>query len=219
MKKTDIFDIRELFEAHEPRPMGKYRFYSVLVPFVEKDGELFLLFEKRSRDLDANPGEICFPGGMMEPGETPEESAVRECGEELGIPPSGITVIGMGDELRAFAGFTIHTVIAQVSYFAYQNIEISKDEVQDAFLLPLSYFLENGPEVYMIPVTTDASGFPLEKIGATEKYNWYKGEYPVPIYDVEIPGGGVLWGMTARMIDNISEQIRAYAESRADGTD
>ncbi|MBR2559014.1 MAG: CoA pyrophosphatase [Firmicutes bacterium] len=219
MKKTDIFDIREMFSGHEPRPMGRYRFYSVLVPFVEKDGELFLLFEKRTDDLDANPGEICFPGGRMEPGESPEECAVRECGEELGIPPSGITLIGRGDELRSFAGFTIHTVIAQVSYFAYQNIEPSPAEVKEAFLLPLSYFLENRPEIFMIPVSTDASGFPLEKIGARDSYNWFRGEYPVPVYGVEIPGGGVLWGMTARMLDNVSEYINAYMETKANGTD
>ena len=219
MKKTDIFDIREIFSGHEPQPIGNYRFYSVLVPFVEKDGELFLLFEKRTRDLDENPGEICFPGGMMEPGETPEEAAVRECGEELGIPPSGITLIGRGDELRSSAGFTIHTVIAQVSYFAYQNIEISPAEVADVFLLPLSYFLENRPEVYVVPMRADAHGFPLEKIGAKGGYNWRKSEYPVPIYDVEIPGGGVLWGMTARMLENVSEYIRAYMESKANGTD
>lgn len=215
----DIFDIRKIYESRESAPMGKYRFYSVLVPFVEKDGELFLLFEKRSKDLGQNPGEICFPGGMMEPGETPEESAVRECGEELGIPPEDIGVIGRGDELRAFAGFTVYTVIAEVPYSAVRNIRISKSEVQDSFLLPLPYFLENEPEIHMIPVSADASGFPLEKIGAKGRYNWFKSEYPVPIYDIAIPGGGVLWGMTARMIDSISGQIRAEAGSVADGKD
>ena len=57
--------IRRIYERHEPAPIGKYRFFSVLIPFVEKDGELCLLYEVRARDMDSDPGEICFPGGHV----------------------------------------------------------------------------------------------------------------------------------------------------------
>ena len=215
MSIDTVADIKEIFRDHVSGPMGKYRFYSVLVPFIEHDGEVFLLLEKRARDLDANPGEICFPGGMMEPGETPEEAAVRECGEELGIPAGSIEITGRGNELRSAFGFSIYTVMAEVPYEAYLRVDPSPDEVQQAFLLPLKYFLENRPDVYMIRLDADASDFPLERVASDREYRWYKGEYPVPIYDIDIPGGGVLWGMTARMIDDLSEIIRTHSEKKS----
>ena len=52
--------------------------YAVLVPLVEHDGELSVLYEVRAATLRRQPGEVCFPGGRMEPGETPEVSALRE---------------------------------------------------------------------------------------------------------------------------------------------
>lgn len=61
--------VKRIYSDHVPEPIGKHKFYSVLVPFVEKDGRLFLLLEKRARDMLSQPNEICFPGGHFEKGE------------------------------------------------------------------------------------------------------------------------------------------------------
>ena len=60
--------------------------YSVLVPLVEREGGLSLLYEVRAGSLRRQPGEVCFPGGRLEGAESPEECALRETWEELGIP-------------------------------------------------------------------------------------------------------------------------------------
>ena len=60
--------------------------YSVLVPLVEGEGGLSLLYEVRAGSLRRQPGEVCFPGGRLEGAESPEECALRETWEELGIP-------------------------------------------------------------------------------------------------------------------------------------
>ena len=49
-----------------------------------------LLFEVRADTLDRQPGEVCFPGGHMESGETPAACALRETEEELSIPSAAI---------------------------------------------------------------------------------------------------------------------------------
>jgi 8-oxo-dGTP pyrophosphatase MutT (NUDIX family) len=44
--------------------------------------------------MRTHPGDVVFPGGRLEPGETPEETAIREAYEEIGLPPGGVDVIG-----------------------------------------------------------------------------------------------------------------------------
>ena len=67
--------------------------YAVLIPLVNTDGGDALLMELRSQKV-RQPGEVCFPGGRAEPGETAVEAAVRETCEELGVTPDMIEVLG-----------------------------------------------------------------------------------------------------------------------------
>lgn len=65
---TTLNDIRNVYRGRQPQPIGRHRFFSVLVPVVEKDGQPHLLFEVRARAMESQPGEICFPGGNVEQG-------------------------------------------------------------------------------------------------------------------------------------------------------
>lgn len=69
----------------------------MLIPMIEISGTKYLLFEKRSNKLRRQPGEICFPGGKLESGESLQECAVRETVEELQVLPGQIEVLGPGD--------------------------------------------------------------------------------------------------------------------------
>ena len=73
----NIEQIKDKLQNRKLSTVGRHTFFSVLVPFVEMDGEIHILYEIRSQVIPTQPGEVCFPGGAIEPGETAREAAIR----------------------------------------------------------------------------------------------------------------------------------------------
>lgn len=209
----DISDIRTLYGARTPGVIGRHRYYSVLVPFCmapeeTEDGnyDLSLIYEVRSGTV-SQPGEICFPGGHMEEGESPEECAVRETCEELGVDQASIEIIGQGDALYGAGNFTLYSYIGVIDFDAYQAAEPDPEEVSETFLLPVRTLLEAEAQHYgetMKPVIEP--GFPYEKVGISEDYPWRTPSYDIPVYDID---GRVIWGLTGRITESIAETLRS----------
>ena len=64
---------------------------AVLVPlYRDEEGTIRLVLTKRPDDMRTHPGDVVFPGGMMEAGEEPYDTAVREAWEEIGLPPEAV---------------------------------------------------------------------------------------------------------------------------------
>ena len=82
-----VEDIRNKFKNHTPIGEHWAHHYAVILPVVDLDDGKGpqILYEVRASDLDRQPGEVCFPGGQIEAGETPLEAALRETEEELAI--------------------------------------------------------------------------------------------------------------------------------------
>lgn len=220
----DISDIRTLYGARTPGVIGRHRYYSVLVPFcMVPAGEtgiidevdtpfgaapyerLSLIYEVRSGTV-SQPGEICFPGGHMEEGETPQECAVRETCEELGVEQASIEIIGQGDVLYGAGNFTLYSYIGVIDFDAYQAAEPDPEEVSETFLLPVETLLEAEAQHYgetMKPVIEP--GFPYGKVGISEDYPWRTPSYDIPVYDID---GRVIWGLTGRITESIAETLR-----------
>ena len=107
--------LRRAYGGRVPGLLGARHSYAVLCPLAEGPGGPELLFEVRSASLRRQPGEVCFPGGQVEPGETPEETALRETEEELAIPRREIELLGRPDFICSQAGFLLQPVLGLVS--------------------------------------------------------------------------------------------------------
>lgn len=206
MKKLTLKKIEKKVSGRKPVPIGHYKFFSVLVPLVEQDGELSVLYEVRSDNLTHQPGEVCFPGGALEPGETEEEGAIRETCEELGISPESVRILGQLDTLYTYSNFTMYAFLGVISYEDLLKGKPNEDEVKEYFLVPLEELLAADPYIYKMDVVPDIGrDFPYEMVNFNEGYNWRKGKSEIPIF---LHHEKVIWGLTARITKNMMEIIK-----------
>ena len=74
----DIELIQEKLKKRIPRPMEKMAEFAVLIPLINNKGKWELIYELRAMNMKSQPGEVSFPGGRLENGETFQEAAIRE---------------------------------------------------------------------------------------------------------------------------------------------
>ncbi len=116
---------------------------AVLVPIVAHDEDLTVLLTQRTDHLNDHAGQISFPGGRVEPDDADAEAAaLREAGEEVGLDPGLVRVVGRIDTYVTRTGFEVTPVVGLVP----PPLELTLDafEVADAFEVPLAFFLEAG---------------------------------------------------------------------------
>ena len=202
-----LINVRDIEEKLKKRPVGTvdwYKFFSVTIPLIETEEGLSMVFEVRAAGLKTQPGDICFPGGRMEEGETALQCALRELKEETGISPSDLRVLGQFDTLHEFSGHTLYTFAVSLAPQALQKARLNQKEVAELFTVPLKFFRENTAEIYDIDVVSDVSDFPYDKTGISPDYKWRKGNNLLPLYRYE---DKIIWGITARIVKWFIEQI------------
>ena len=191
--------------ARETAPASRQRTYAVLVPVVEEGGDLSLLFEVRAASMRTQPGEVCFPGGGIEPGEDPARAALREMWEELGLAPPLVELGRSLEREHHSAGFWAAPVLGRVSSGWREALRISPAEVQEVFTVPLDFFRQTPPEVYHCTVVTaPPEDFPAAALGFPEGYSWREGAFEVPVWFWE---GHPIWGLTARIVRRLTEWL------------
>ncbi|MEA1961595.1 MAG: CoA pyrophosphatase [Bacillota bacterium] len=183
-RKANILDHQKSFQS------------SVLLPVVKIDDELQVLFEKRSADLKLQPGEICFPGGKIEKGETSEETVLRETCEELGLSSNDIEILAPLDIMVSPFNAIIYPYIGIID--DPSKIEYNPDEVEQIFFVPLSFFLLNSPKLTKLHLQIRMpDDYPFELVPYGKNYPYREGVYPQQFYVWE---DKVIWGLTARIL-------------------
>jgi 8-oxo-dGTP pyrophosphatase MutT (NUDIX family) len=129
------------FNDSEGRPATRNVAAAVLVPIVLHPAPTILL-TLRAAKMSAHAGQVSFPGGRIEPGETPEQAAVREASEEVGLDPRLPELLGRLPEHVTGTGFHITPIVALVP--APLCLLPHPGEVEEAFEMPLSLILDPG---------------------------------------------------------------------------
>ncbi len=177
-----------------------YLVSAVVLPILKEYGDEQILFEVRSASLTRQPGEICFPGGKVEEEETeqPLHTAIRETCEELGITPGLLEPIGELDTLLTPHGIIIHPYVCRLKTDVFLP---NPHEVEELFTVPLSFFLNNPPQIYTVDIGTRYDEeFPFNRISSGYKQGWQK-RWTIPMYVYEYKQY-FIWGFTAKIIFN-----------------
>ncbi|HBJ81732.1 CoA pyrophosphatase [Pseudothermotoga sp.] len=153
---------------------------AVTVPVILINGQPHIILIKRSRRLKRHPGQIGFPGGLLEKDETHQQAAVREMKEEIGIQDNCYRVIKQLSTvvtIRSSVEITSFLVIVECPDF-----HLNRGEVEDIYFVPIEIF---------------------EKISC-EEIKLHDGKitcrYILPDF--------VIWGATAKIIRNSLEEIK-----------
>lgn len=203
--EQDVNRMRAHWSGRRPRLIASdgVKESAVVLPLLECEGGLCVLFEVRAGELRSQPGEICFPGGAMELSETPGQAAVRETAEELLVKEEQVELAAQLDILHTPANLTVYPFLAFLK--EYEGT-CSRAEVERVFTVPLSWFLEHEPEAYDTKVVTvPGEDFPYELIPDGRQYHWRQGRYKVLFYRYE---NAVIWGMTAKIMHSFIELYR-----------
>ena len=114
---------------------------AVLVPILLRPAPTVLL-TLRAPNLSAHAGQVCLPGGRIEPGETAEDAALREAEEEVGLNPGAARVVGRLPEHLTGTGYRITPVVALLP--PPGALRPDPSEVAEAFEYALAHLLAPG---------------------------------------------------------------------------
>jgi len=181
LRATPIGELRPNFEHRTPPKPG-----SVLILLYPDRGEIKFPLTKRPEYLGAHSGQVSFPGGKAEPGETVVETALREGEEEIGIRSSDIEVIG---QLSEFFVIPSNFLVTPVVGIQRSRPVFSPDPIEVVRVL----------EGTIGNIIRD-DAVAVRDITAARIYNL---RAPHFLIDDEI-----VWGATAMMLNELREVVR-----------
>ena len=120
--------------------------HAIVIPIVYDAEDPYLLIEVRSEGI-FQAGDPCFPGGRIEPGETPDEAAAREMEEEIGIHVPAQRFLGQLPTVQTRLGSQANVYVCMVSEDEAAQTVINPSEVAVLLRVPMSVFLQD-PQAY-----------------------------------------------------------------------
>lgn len=160
---------------------------AVLVPIV-LGAEPSVLLTKRTAHLSAHAGQVSFPGGRIDPEDAgPEEAALREAHEEIGLPPESVDVLGRLSDHITGTGYRITPILSVIpSALTYT---LSPHEVDSIFELPMHVVLDPA-----------APRRQRQHVNGTWREYWV---WPHPDH--------FIWGATAAILVQLAQRLRERA--------
>ena len=173
---------RETISDEEPHPAA------VLIPMLRTDGNWQVLYILRSIvQGDIHSGQVAFPGGRFDPGETqPEQAALREAYEEIGLVPESVDLLGNLEDFVTISNYNVTPVVGLIPW--PMELRLMPTEVQRAFTIPLTWLADPANREKRERISPN---------GQTLEVVYFKE------YDKEL-----LWGVTARITLNFLEALK-----------
>ncbi|HEY6280492.1 MAG TPA: CoA pyrophosphatase [Burkholderiales bacterium] len=158
---------------------------AVLVPLINRDSEITVLFTQRTTHLADHAGQISFPGGRVEAGDaSTQDTALREAEEEIGLPRSQVDILGMLPDYYIATGFRVTPVVGLIE--APFPVTLDNFEVAEIFEVPLQFFLN--------PANHEQHN--------TNSHGRLRRYYAMPYQ------GRFIWGATAGILYNLYQALR-----------
>ena len=167
---------------HQGHPISS----AVMMLLVPYQGDLAIPFIKRTNAGKYHGGQMALPGGKSEPGDGNSlNTALRECEEEIGVPPKEVTVIGkLSDVYIPLSNFNITPFVGTIQEMP--NFVLSKNEVEKVIIIPLKDLLDDKNKTSQVLYRQE------QKIIA-------------PGYKI---GENFIWGATAMMIAELEAMVK-----------
>lgn len=156
---------------------------AVLIPIVLRSAGPTVLLTQRHADLSKHAGQIAFPGGRLDDGETAVQAALREAHEETGLAPEFVQPLGYLDGYLTITQYIVTPVVALVREGF--SLQAAPQEVDDIFEVPLSFLMD----------AQNRQTQSREWKGMTRHF------YVFP------HGDRYIWGATAGMIKNLHDRL------------
>ena len=154
---------------------------AVLAAVWDEDDGAHLLLTRRSTGLRSHSGEVSFPGGRRDPGETLLEAALREAAEEVALDPSSAEVLGELDHLRTITSGSFIVPFVAVLPGRPDGLRANPGEVDAVLFVPFAELL-------------------LDEVYREERWSWSGDVIDArPIFFFELVGD-TLWGATGAMV-------------------
>lgn len=189
----------------------------ILLPLVEIDGRMQILFEVRSPNI-AQGLEVCFPGGRREVFDVNDEmTGVRETMEELGIEEEKIEILGDLGSLMNDSQQYIHGFVGRLKIHKIEELRPDLAEVQEIFAVPLDFFMQNKAKNYEISIHMqsrfqDENGeevvlFPARELNLPERYHskWRVRKRKIYLFEYK---EYKIWGITAAFLVDFCERLK-----------
>ncbi len=203
----NLEQIKAAVSGHETEVIlpERPRFTAVMIPLIEVLGQWHVLFQVRSDTVD-QPGEVSFPGGHVEPGETAWQAAVRETCEELLVSPEQVEVLAPMHRMADRGRLVIDSFLGVVH--DYQGSFLA-EEVSRVFIVPLQRLMNRDAEIYEgEAVLRLGDNFPWELIPGGRNYPFIR----VPRRFYFFREEEVIWGITGELLYQAIRVLKGYQE-------
>lgn len=122
------------------RPERSLRAAAVLIPIIAHPDGATVLLTRRADTLASHTGQIAFPGGRLESGETAVAAALREAKEEVALNPTAVEILGLSEPYETVTGFLVTPVIGWIA--TAPTLAADPDEVAEMFEAPWDFLMD-----------------------------------------------------------------------------